>query len=100
MEPERTKKRIVCDAVAAEKTMTERYYRWESLSGEISQGIKAGIAAYNKEEQGLGGLPATPPEVRAAILSAIAVELRLRDEADVQALIDDLKAFVLGNIET
>jgi 3-dehydroquinate synthetase len=97
MEPKRTKKRIVCDAVAAAaaETMSERYRRHKSLSREIGAGIKAGIAAHNKVGQELGCLPATPLEVRAAILSAITLELRLRDEADVQAFIDDLKACVL-----
>ena len=99
MEPERMKKQIVCDAVAAEEAMTERFYRYESLSGEIRQGIRAGIAAHNKDEQGLGCLPATPPEVRAAIIWAITLELSLRNEADVQAFIDDLKTCVLGDSE-
>ncbi|MFZ0853577.1 MAG: hypothetical protein WAO08_30825 [Hyphomicrobiaceae bacterium] len=40
MEPERMKKQIVCDAVAAEEAMGERYYRHESLTGEIGQGIR------------------------------------------------------------
>ena len=64
-----------------------------------ARALGAGIAAHNKEEQGLGYLPATPPEVRAAIIWAITLELSLRNEADVQAFIDDLKACVLGDSE-
>ncbi len=101
MKPKRTKKWIVCDAVAvaAAETMRERYYRHKSLSSEIGEGIKAGIAAHNEEEQRIGCLPATPLEVRAAILSAITLEQRLRDEADVQAFFNDLKACALGDTE-
>ena len=77
--------------------MRERYYRHKSLSSEIGEGIKAGIAAHNEEEQRMRYLPSgTPLEVRAAILTAISLEQRLRDEADVQAFFNDLKACALG----
>ena len=99
MVPAMKKKRIVCDAADAEEAMEQRYNRHEALSCLIGQGIKDGIATHNKEEQERGCLPATPPEVRAAIIEAITRELRFCDEADVQAFIVDLKACLRGEFE-
>jgi len=86
--------KITCNAEEASEAMRHRFERFEALACHIAQGIKDGIAAYNKHEASHRFLPAAPEEISHSIAEAVGAHILKSDPAAIDLIIEDLRLCV------